>query len=119
MFDPHGTQLLRSHQFPQTLPIINVNATSRYAVAQVVVPVTYRGSVELASQYATIVTIDRASQLPGRIASWDKRGKVYRGDVQWVGRPGKAGSVHVSTEYATSRILFLGLEDDDIERWPE
>lgn len=118
--DPQGTQLLRSHQLPPILPIINFNATSRFAIAQAAVPATYHGPVELSSQYAAIVTNDRASQLPGRTVSWDKSGKnIYRGDVHWLGRIEEAGSVHVATEYATARILLLGLKDDDVDRWPD
>lgn len=122
--DPRGTNLLRLHPgvVPSILPIIRVNATSHLSVAQVSVPPTFYGSVGLVSKHAEIVTIDHAKYLPGRTVSYKPTGTGYKGSVRWVGKENQEeepGFVSATTEYASARLLFLGLDDDDISNWPE
>lgn len=122
--DPHGTSLLRQNPkvVLSVLPIIRVNATSHLSVAQVSVPPTFYGNVGLASKHAAIVMIDHAKDLPGRTVSYEPTSTGYRGTVQWTGRANgqeETGFVSAATEYASARLLFLGLNDDDITTWPE
>lgn len=78
--------------------------------------------MDLSSQSATLSKIDHAKDIPGRKLTWyGKSDRVQKGVVQWDGRHEREqdrGSVYVAAEYAVGRILFLGLDDDGIERWP-
>ncbi|CAE7089036.1 unnamed protein product [Rhizoctonia solani] len=117
--DPRGTNSLASGTL-STLPIIQVNVTSQYAMAQASIPVTYHGSMELSSEYAAIATNDRASGLPGRKVSWTERmGMVYRGAVEWTAgeAPRQIGMVTISTQFAIARLMLLGLMDAHTDRW--
>ncbi|KAF8596639.1 hypothetical protein BDV93DRAFT_527935 [Ceratobasidium sp. AG-I] len=120
--DPIGTASLRTGRLPSVLPTIRTNVTSTYGVAQVVVPSTYYGSLDLSSLLASVVKVDHAKDLPGRSIKWYTGADgAHRGVVQWDGRhQGEkgGGSVHVATQYAVARLLFLGLNDDGTERWP-
>ncbi|CAE6529542.1 unnamed protein product [Rhizoctonia solani] len=120
ILDPQGTDMISTGKFPQTLPIIKISSTSRYAFAQAVVPATYHGTMDIGSKYASIVTNDQANGIPGREVVWyESKTQSHRGAVRWNGRQGdRAGSINVFTEYATARILFLGLEDHNYGRWP-
>ncbi|KAG8688160.1 hypothetical protein FRC11_005961 [Ceratobasidium sp. 423] len=121
ILDPQGTNAILTGQVPQTLPTIKVSSTSRYAVAQAVVPATYHGTMDIGSKYASIVTNDQANGIPGREVVWyESKAQSNRGVVRWNGRPAdETGSINVFTEYATARILFLGLEDHNHGRWPQ
>ncbi|CCO36333.1 hypothetical protein BN14_10467 [Rhizoctonia solani AG-1 IB] len=122
--DPQGTSLLRQNpHLNPPLPTLRLNATSSLSIAQVSVPATYQGKFSLNSKHAAIVTVDHAKNLMQRFVSWDRpKNGGYRGHVRWAEReeiPGEAGSIVATTEYASARLLFLGLEDDDIKTWPE
>ncbi|KAH7320494.1 hypothetical protein B0J17DRAFT_295371 [Rhizoctonia solani] len=120
--DPRGTNSLANKTPPSILPLIHANVTSQYAMAQASVPATYHGSIELSSEYAAIATNDRAKPLANRSVSWKERvGMVYRGVVGWTtnGMPLRTGSVTVSTQFATARLMFLGLMDAETYRWQE
>ncbi|KAJ1301882.1 hypothetical protein OPQ81_000722 [Rhizoctonia solani] len=123
--DPRGMNLLRQNPglIPDILPIIQVNATSHLSVGQAVIPATFQGDLALSSNHAGIVAIDHAKDLPGRTISWEEpTSRGYRGVVRWAGRhrkPEETGFVSATTGYASARLLFLGLDDDDITNWPE
>ncbi|CAE6447402.1 unnamed protein product [Rhizoctonia solani] len=123
--DPRGTSFLRQNPglVPPVLPVIRVNSTSRLSIAQAVLPATYHGNLALTSKYAAVVTIDHAKSVARRSVSWDKpTNGGYRGAVRWVGRMDEseeASFVSATTEYATARLLFLGLDEEDRTSWPE
>ncbi|CAE6527027.1 unnamed protein product [Rhizoctonia solani] len=121
--DPQGTSLLcHNPNVIPVFPIIRVNATSHLSIAQAVVPATFYGNLGLASKHAAIVAIDHAKDIPGRAVSYQPTSMGYKGSVQWAGRTNKleeAGSISATTEYASARLLFLGLDDDGITDWPE
>ncbi|CAE6434729.1 unnamed protein product [Rhizoctonia solani] len=120
--DTLGTNSLATQTPPSILPLIHANVTSQYAMTQASVPATYHGSIELSSEYAAIATNDRAKGLANRSVSWKERvGMAYRGVVEWShnGVPRRAGSVTVSTQFATARLMFLGLMDSETYRWQE
>ncbi|KAF8596640.1 hypothetical protein BDV93DRAFT_610781 [Ceratobasidium sp. AG-I] len=123
IIDPAGTASLRAGRQPSVLPTIHANVTSTYAISQVLVPPTFHGSLNISSQFASIDKIDHAKGLPGRSITWDgELNRAQQGIVQWDGRHEREkdrGSVHVATEYAVGRILFLGLDDDGLEHWPK
>ncbi|KAF8596638.1 hypothetical protein BDV93DRAFT_527934 [Ceratobasidium sp. AG-I] len=120
--DPVGTASLHAGRLPAVIPTIRANVTSTYAVTQVIVPSTYHGSLDLSSQFASVVKVDHAKNLPGRSITWyNGAGRVQRGAVQWNGRHAgekDRGNVHVATQYAAARILLLGLDDHGVEHWP-
>ncbi|KAG8788395.1 hypothetical protein FRC12_014639 [Ceratobasidium sp. 428] len=119
--DQRGTDTLRASHLPPVLPTLKMNLTSQYAIAQAMVPATYHGSIDLRSHYAQIGTIDHADHLPGRAVEWSNRkGRATRGNVRWDGaeRDGE-GYIYVSTEFATVRLLFLGLDDGLLANWPK
>ncbi|CAE6490752.1 unnamed protein product [Rhizoctonia solani] len=122
--DPQGTNLLRQYPgvIPSMFPIIRANATSYVSIAQVIVPATFYGALNLVSKHAAIVTVDHAKEIPGRTVSYQPTNTGYQATVQWAGRtkkPEEAGFVSAATEYASARLLFLGLDDDNISSWPE
>ncbi|KAG9121072.1 hypothetical protein FRC07_003114 [Ceratobasidium sp. 392] len=118
--DQKGTDALRTSHIPSVLPTIRMNLTSQYAIAQVIAPATYHGSVDLKSHYARTGAIDHAEHLPGRAIEWLDRGDSTRGNVRWDGvQRGDEGRIYVATEFATSRLLFFGLEDGSLENWPK
>lgn len=120
--DPAGTASLRAGRLPFVLPTIHANITSSYAIAEILVAPTYHGSLDLSSRFASVSNIDHAKGIPGRNIGWQNGSdKSQQGVVQWDGRHGRAqdmGSLDLVTEYAVGRILFLGLDDDGIIRWP-
>jgi len=121
--DAAGTASLRAGQLPSVLPIIHMNITSSYATAQALLPPTYHGTLDLSSQFAAIVKLDHAKDLPGRSIEWHNAANgVHHGLVQWEGRHEKEqdrGSVYMATEYAAARLLLMGPEDGTIEHWPK
>ncbi|KAG9124986.1 hypothetical protein FRC07_009457 [Ceratobasidium sp. 392] len=118
--DPQGTKALRSNIIPAVLPSVSMNLTSWFASAQALVPATYQGSLDLSSRYAAVVTNDRANELPGRQVRWfSRRGSVSTGEVKWDGNNDEGGRIHMATQYAAVKLLFLGLHDDDIKAWPK
>ncbi|KAG8739271.1 hypothetical protein FRC10_005833 [Ceratobasidium sp. 414] len=121
MTNQQGTKVLRANPVPAILPTIRVNLTSEFAIAQAMLPATYHGSIDLRSQYARAGAIDHASRLPGRAVEWPERGEgAARGSVRWVGAwRGDGGRAHVSTEFATVRLLFFGLDAVPLESWPK
>ncbi|CAE6489948.1 unnamed protein product [Rhizoctonia solani] len=121
--DPWGTNLLRQNPrvAPILFPIIRINVTSHLSVAQASVPPTFYGSLDLVSKHAAIVAIDHAKDLLGRTVSYEPTSTGYQGRVHWAGTGNnreETGFVSATTEYASARLLFLGLDDDNITDWP-
>lgn len=120
--DPAGTASLRAGQLPSLLPTIHLNITSIYSTSQALIPPTYHGSLDLSSQSATVSKVDHAKDLPGRSIRWySVSNSVQQGVVQWDGRQDREqdrGSVRVATQDAAGKILFLGLDDDEVDHWP-
>ncbi|KAG8784881.1 hypothetical protein FRC12_018186 [Ceratobasidium sp. 428] len=119
--DQRGTDTLRASHLPPVLPTLRMNLTSQYAIAQAMVPATYHGSIDLRSHYAQTGIIDYAKHLPGRVVGWsDRKERATQGNVRWDGtKRDSEGYVYVSTEFATVRLLFLGLDDGSLENWPK
>ncbi|KAG9074443.1 hypothetical protein FRC06_010690 [Ceratobasidium sp. 370] len=118
--DHQGTELLRTHITPPTLPTILMNLTSQFATAQITIPATYHGSLDFRSESAAVSIIDDSTQLRGRSIQWlDQTRDAVRGNVWWAGaNRGEEGSVRVSTEFAAVRALLLGLNEEWREKWP-
>ncbi|KAF8596619.1 hypothetical protein BDV93DRAFT_51392 [Ceratobasidium sp. AG-I] len=123
IIDRQGSDsLLANPSSPTILPIINLNLTSSFAIAQALIPGIYHGSIDLRSSHASIVMDDLAREVPGRTLDWEEMELgVKKGLVRWDGmdQEVKGGSVSVSTGYAAVRLLMLGLEGTGIGVWPD